>query len=220
MQTSLDGKILQRLEEQGVARIPAVDPVDLLSIASQLGSPTADFNSEELIRVISPAHAGRSSESLSSRYGLGEFPFHTECAYWREPPKYILLHCLTPGAGDRPTGYCDVASVSNLDMSPLHDSLYRIRRSSGSFLARCFERVNHDWRVRADRDCMLPVDESRDPLRIVLFPAIRDKVIWHHWEQNELLILDNWRVVHGRGSASTIDHDRQIARLLVKKHAN
>ena len=35
------------------------------------------------------------------------------------------------------------------------------------------------------------------------------------WSEGDLLIIDNWRMLHGRGSAITIDSDRLLIKMLV-----
>ncbi|MBK1884675.1 TauD/TfdA family dioxygenase [Luteolibacter pohnpeiensis] len=204
-----------RLDSEGFLICPGFDYEDLLDLAIELGSPVAESSSGDLVRIISPGQTANNSNSLSSRYGMAAFPFHTESAYWRVPPRYLMLHCISPGHGNRPTGYIDTAPRLSSLGAILESAQYRIRRSTGSFLVRCVERTETGIRVRADAECMLPMMKTRDPLNEFLLPGLDDTATWHSWTSNDLLILDNWRMMHGRGSATNLDPDRKLARILV-----
>jgi alpha-ketoglutarate-dependent taurine dioxygenase len=37
-----------------------------------------------------------------------------------------------------------------------------------------------------------------------------------HWTQGKAVVIDNWRVLHGRGSAQRTDRDRILLRILIR----
>jgi alpha-ketoglutarate-dependent taurine dioxygenase len=43
----------------------------------------------------------------------------------------------------------------------------------------------------------------------------KSDVLSHNWNSGDLVVLDNHRVLHGRGIASTPDPDRKLARILI-----
>ena len=88
-----------------------VNPDALLDLACQLGSPQPDPRDHLLVKDIHPQPKERANpNTLSSRYGLGAFPFHTEAAYLSAPPRFLLLYCVHPGDGARPTLLLDASS--------------------------------------------------------------------------------------------------------------
>ena len=215
MPNMLDPKSFTSLEQTGVAVLHERISSDIMSIGSSLGAPVKDGNSNDTIRWISPTTNPISRNSLSARYGFDEFPFHTESAYWTIPPRYLLLYCENPGVGERPTGFFNVLITLPEVLIHLRESQYRIPRRIGSFLTRCVTSVKGTPCLRADSECMIPTIESRDPVRTILTKQARDLATWHTWKQGDLVIVDNWRVMHGRGSSSIADSDRRIARLLI-----
>ena len=68
-----------------------------------------DINNFGETEIIRPGKPSRTALSLTTKYGLGEFPFHTDVAYWTTPAKYLALYCIDPGRGKRKT------RVINLD---------------------------------------------------------------------------------------------------------
>jgi len=202
------------LVRQGCVVLKKFNKEDVVDLANSLGDLVADTNTGEAVRVISPMQDGLSGRSLSSKYGMGSFPFHTELAYWRTPPRYLLLFCVDPGQGARPTGYFDPLACPAIPVE-LYEAQYKVRRSSGSFIARCLEKTTGGTRVRADAECMIPLVRSSDPLNEFLMKQVETGVIWHHWTAGDLLLLDNWRFMHGRGSSTRKDPERKLIRVMI-----
>ena len=71
--------------------------------------------------------------------------------------------------------------------------------------------------VRYDPGCMEPVSTD-GPLALALLS--RDMWPDHgeefHWNQGKALIIDNWRVLHGRGETECDDRDRTLLRVYIR----
>lgn len=77
---------------------------DLINIVQHLGPIEVDPRSPEPIRNICPQPVcSAKPNTLSSRYGIEAFPFHTDAAHWQYPARYLVLYCVDPGEGKRPT---------------------------------------------------------------------------------------------------------------------
>lgn len=77
---------------------------ELLAIARSLGRPLADRRDPRLAKPVSPSSSDDApANTLSARYGFGDFPFHSDSAHWTRPADLLLLYCVTPGAAGRAT---------------------------------------------------------------------------------------------------------------------
>jgi len=87
---------------------------DFLSLASNYGEMIKSRRDGDLIdnlTALMPDDVER--DSLTKRFGLNEFPVHTDCAYLKQPPKFILLRYT--GELSKPTS----TVVVNFDKSRL-----------------------------------------------------------------------------------------------------
>lgn len=210
--------LARALSRDGLALLRGHDVGDdaLLGIARGLGEPRPDAPYRPLVRALRPSEARYARpNTLSARHGLGAFPLHTEAAYWKTPPRYLILACVHPGAGARPTLLVDMRAVIGLRPT-LTDGLRRARwlvdarpRFFANALAGAF---------RFDAACMRPcdghaetvADELRETLDAVA-PLAMD------WRPGDVLAIDNWRFVHGRGASRERDPRRVLKRVLVEE---
>src|SRR5262245_32192863 len=70
------------------------------AIADMLGKPLTPREGC-LVQHLIP-RASSTPNTYSGIYGLDRFPFHTDLAHWRMPPRYLLLRCVV-GYADVPT---------------------------------------------------------------------------------------------------------------------
>src|SRR5690242_15684363 len=83
------------------------------------GTPVGETRSPEVLRTIRPQPVcAAPANTLSSRYGMGTFPFHTDTVYWRTPARFIPFHCVNTGSGGRPTLLLDPHHSPNRTGSP------------------------------------------------------------------------------------------------------
>jgi alpha-ketoglutarate-dependent taurine dioxygenase len=162
--------------------------------------------------------------SLSAVHGLGTFPFHTDAAHHKVPPRWLLLRCIDPGDSDRATLIIDSHDLV-LDHEELREvgrAVWNVHTGFKSFLAsalvRCLNVRNTVMRLRYDPGCMTIADPSfadaaallRDSLGKVPPSAI-------DWEPNHTLVVDNWRVLHARGDAKVDDAGRRHLQRVLSK---
>lgn len=195
-----------------------VESTECLPIARSLGIPAGDVRSAELLRLIRPQGADSAKpNTLSSRYGLGAFPFHTDTAYWPTPARFILFHCVSPGAGDRPTILIDPRGwvLSESARRLLCNEVWRVttRRPFHTTVGRQGE---DGLCVRFDEACMAPVTSgAMKALEIMRESIVTSRELSVRWRQGDLLVVDNQRLLHARGSAARPDEDRVLARILI-----
>ena len=190
---------------------------DLVDFCLHLGQVQPDPRTGETSRSIAPVGIGAAPiNTLSSRYGDGEFPFHTEMAYVPTPPRYLILFCQHPGEGQRPTRYLDCAplirKVSNYDRT----GNWVVKAGRKPFYCHAITKKERSPGIRFDGHCMEPrgsaaIRES-EVIKDFFTSTATQSIVW---EANDLLVLDNWRVVHARGSAIKPDTNRKIVRTLI-----
>ena len=192
--------------------------LDALNLAHALGRPTPDFGDPDPVRRVSPQEAAEArTNTLSARHGLGAFPFHTETAYWPNPARYLLLHCIHPGAGRRPTLVLDSSQwhLSRADSRRLSTEVFKtVGRKV--FLSTLLDSRTPYPAWRFDPECMLPITRgAAQALRFATTLINDSSTLEVDWTPNSVLVIDNHRCLHARGVAQRIDKDRILARMLV-----
>ena len=210
--------ILSELRETGYFQTQGVCQDDLLDVAKELGEIRVDPRSPEPIRTIRPQPIAEAKpNTLSSRYGLGSFPFHTDVAHWSEPARFVILYCESPGRGKRPTHLQDFRTW-DLGLEGKR-ALLRDVWKTGHFRPQLctIGKINGiDLALRFDEGCMKPMTASAWKLRKFLLIQIHaSPIIDVKWTVGKMLIIDNHRVLHSRGRAYFPDPDRAIKRVLV-----
>ena len=193
-------------------------PRELLDFIAPLGKIVVDPRNPTPIRDIRPQTVSSSNpNTLSSRFGLGGFPFHTDAAHWKIPPRYLVLYCVHPGRGGRPTLIQD-SSIWMEDKKLKHAALREVWKSGHQSPQLCTAgiMINERFAVRFDEACMEPMTRTASELRTRIRTLIQSSPVFDViWTPETVLILDNQRMLHARGMASKHDFDRVLKRILV-----
>jgi hypothetical protein len=220
MAIGLDATAHRSLRAHGFHYQPGVEARDCLAVANSLGVPVGDARNPEPLRLIRPQPLDKAkTNTLSSRYGLGAFPFHTDAAYWPIPPRFILFYCVNPGSGDRPTLLVDPQEwlLSDPIRLALCNEVWRVT-TRRPFLCTVGTQGDNGLSVRFDEACMVPVtsgaQDVRETVRASLGSSSKTKI---QWNEGDLLIVDNLRLLHARGEAAHADEDRVLARILIRR---
>jgi L-asparagine oxygenase len=88
----------------GWTKLSDVDDEEILSIAESLGRPIIPTRTGPVVRAIRPTLSGAArANTMSAIYGLGAFPYHTEAAYRRVPPRFVIVYLAEGNCPSRPT---------------------------------------------------------------------------------------------------------------------
>jgi hypothetical protein len=189
----------------------------LENIASRFGQAVLPSR-WQLTDLLSPQsqEQGRAT-SLSGKYGLGPFPLHCNTAFWPIPCRYVILACAKTGISKTATVLFDTSSMNMSDEEKLlaTSALFSIRNGRRSFYSSILSPCRNF--VRVDPGCLVPVAEDGIAAlalydRVRLEPAL-ERV---HWNVGDVLIIDNWRILHGREAVSDTDDSRSLARILIR----
>ena len=192
---------------------------ELIALASSIGKPVADRRGVAIIDTLRPVTAERARpNSLSARFSVGEFPCHTDMANVPTPCRFIVLACLSPGDGRRPTTLLDPAplSLTYEDRDLIHTTPFRVVNGRHSFFSTIMRRGRPF--VRFDPGCMQPVTSDGERASKVLGSGDW-RLASVQWERGRVLVIDNWRILHGRGLAMRDDRDRVLLRIYINERA-
>lgn len=191
---------------------------DTVSIANTLGKTLTPWEGS-LVQDLIP-RATATPNTYSGIYGLNRFPFHTDLAHWRLPPRYLMLRCVT-GYTDVPTLLLDgriIFDAVTLDL--LTRAVFKPRRPRDGELAllRLCEPTDDGYCFRWDEVFLKPASRIGDiadqcvrellprcePLSLALVRA------------GDTLLIDNWRMLHARSPIPSECKDRKIQRVYLE----
>lgn len=148
---------------------------------------------------------GTTPNTYSGNYGRGEFPLHTDLAHWSLPPRYFVLRCVV-GAEGVPTRLVDgldlIEAVGELRMSR---AVVRPRRpiAGRQSLLRLLDAHAGAKLLRWDDLFIVPVTtEGKRAFEVVRHHlALAKPIEITLFRPGDTLIVDNWRMLHGRAAA-------------------
>ena len=224
-----DSSGLQRLLQQnGYAYLPKWYPeATTIEIGRSLGTVTdiellLPQTRMPTVQVLRPTHKDHSSSNrYSGTYGLGEFPLHSDLAYWVIPPRYVILRCHN-GSESVVTRILDCSLIESMvDTATLRRALVRPRRSgpTGTLaLLSVMFRGESTWGLRWDPLFLVPMNSAAVRFAGVVETHASERsgsgvISLSLVDHGDTLVLDNWRVFHGRSSVSTTHINRRIERI-------
>jgi hypothetical protein len=220
-QPAIDGAVL---ESRGWVSftLPSSTESDLLeqllALASGLGTPAATRSGGGLCDTLLPTEADAAKpRSLSKVHAVGEFPLHNDTAHWLTPCHYIMLACVSPGSGSRPTLLMDARQLPlNAHQSSLiHSTPLRVTNGRNSFFSTILSKARPF--VRFDPGCMTATTtDGAKALAILARQNWPDYIETVHWNAGTVVVMDNWRLLHGRGNTDCPDSNRKLLRISIR----
>lgn len=211
---TLPASALEQLTTAGWAFAPRFEPAwSTLRVAQSLGEPFSfrdivGYERVPTVQRLRPKERSSSQQTMySGTYGLGAFPLHTDLAYWYLPPRYFVLRCVH---GDPSVATVLVDGddlLRRMGQGLFRRALFQSRRRKekrAPLLAAC-ERLQGGELVRWDPlflKCANKVAvELCEQMRLVQLDAYTSKIVLG--DPADTLIVDNWRILHGRTEVST-----------------
>jgi hypothetical protein len=188
------------------------------TIARRLGNPTHGRAGRKIEPLIPTKQTGANAKSLSVMHGLGSFPMHTDGAHLPQPPRFVVLVCASPGTIAVPTTLLRFRDLhaTEQERDLLEAAPFLVRNSRRSFYSTICSRSRPF--IRFDEGCMVPQGkEAQASARLIAHRVKEVGVTAVHWRIGDVLIIDNWNVLHGRGLAGTqASPDRKLFRVSVQ----
>jgi hypothetical protein len=186
-------------------------------IASSLGSIVPGRGDASVDHLSPQSSEDARAASLSRKFGYGPLPLHCDTAHWLVPCRYIVLGCVEVGSVEAPTVLLDtvVVRLSKEEHLLARSASYLVRNGRKSFYANLIDSQRSF--VRIDPGCMEPVtDSSIEAMDLYRYERHQAKTVAFHWRPGDILVIDNWRVLHGRGNDSIADPKRRLLRAYVQ----
>lgn len=196
---------------------------DILLAASQLGEPVCQAG-VPIIGVLKPQEreAARPN-STSELHGLDAFPLHTDMAHWPLPPRYMMMRArvVVPGL---PTVLIDSheLKLDAISREHWHRATWKISGFQKPYLCSMFFDYKGKHGFRWDVCTMSPYGKLAATIAPDVSAALQDLLdtspIHMDWQiSEEILIIDNWRMVHMRPSIPESANNRTLERVLIKE---
>lgn len=140
---------------------------------------------------------------------------HIDTAHHLWPARYLLLGCANPGQSGAQTRLAPIRALrfSPGELALLTSAAVLVRSGRRSFYSTILDKGRPFFRY--DPGCMEPLDvRGEEALQIVSDAIKRIEVINHDWRRGEILLIDNWSMLHGR--TATAADSRLLFRVSVQ----
>jgi L-asparagine oxygenase len=173
-----------------------------------------------MVQALRPrTQSGENRNQYSGAYGIGRFPLHTDLAHWYFPPRYLLLRCKLGSAHVATTLAPSSILAAALGEHMLRRALLVPRRKSRAQHIYPLPIMFHDngnWAIRWDSLFLRPLNSAaRRVSEIMLSVEWRDagsaQITLE--EAGDTLVIDNWKMFHGRSSVPQDSMERSIERV-------
>lgn len=189
----------------------------LSAIAAKIGTPVATRSSKSLCDTLVPITSSNAkAKSLSKIYDIGELPLHVDTAHWSTPCHYVILACVNPGSARRPTLLMDSQTLclGSRQTELLFSSPFRVKNGRKSFFSTIMSKGRPF--IRFDPGCMTPTSlGGAKALNFFSRQNLLKYVEAFYWQAGGVVIIDNWRVLHGRAATDLSDSDRKLLRFSI-----
>ncbi len=221
---TLTREIRHELLKKGWVDFESDPDLSLAFIASELGQPIPSRRGGPLVDRLTPMSREDARKfSMSASFGLGSFPYHTDGAYFRMPPRFVLLRMAPGFFSQRCTLLLDFLALglSKESMSILFHDVWVVIGGKSPFLSSILGSLKREYSngilVRYDTCCMKPAHPTFHRSKEMIVDALRKSVpVRIHWSEKRTLVIDNWRILHGREDAEVNDSNtRCLERVLV-----
>lgn len=218
MLAGVDNTVAAQLEVRGWAIIDFPPTSSLLELADGVGVPrVARPGGAQIDRLRPRSKSEAEPNSLSSLHGLGAFPLHTDGAHCRVPPRFIMLRLAGIAASSTPTLVLDLHYAVTDLRQEMKTAVWLVNAGRRRFYTTTFSSLKGHNVFRLDQGCMRPASPTAQRLaprlRHRLRAAAADRI---EWPAGQVLVLDNWRVAHGRGTVAESDAScRVLERVLI-----
>jgi hypothetical protein len=196
----------------------ALNDSELLELASTYGSPIP-INGHLITKLRPKSKLESSPNTFASRYGEHAYPLHTDTAFWPIPARYVIL-CAN-GDNRRTTTLFRweslLATFSQSELKQIESSIWNSTGRYGPFVCTAKFKFREDTGYRFDPISMHPLNNSaRDAHQIFEDQFDKIKPTDFNWIKYKVLVIDNWKSLHGRGPRPYDESDREMSRIYVE----
>ncbi|MEX5571532.1 TauD/TfdA family dioxygenase [Pseudomonas lijiangensis] len=204
------------LLRQWQPEVPTLELANRIGTVIDIERIAAAYRISNVQTLVPRGSEESSPHSYSGVYGLGEFPPHTDYAHWSIPPRFLMLRCL---AGDPSvsTYLLSAACIADRTSRIIDRAIVAPRRKHPTqVLCPLAVRYRHGAQIgfRWDALFLRPFNQPAEALANVVSTLAEDKRIAITLSNpGDTLIIDNWRMLHGRSSVPPRARGRRIERI-------
>lgn len=212
-------RIKDAIEKHGYIHIKDIHPkISTQDIAINLGQILTPWE-DGLIQELRP-RKDAAPNTYSGIYGFNQFPFHSDLAHWKRPPHYLLLRCIK--------GYAEIKTLLidglvlelNITREILTRALYKPRRpQNGEIRLLSLHESNEteSW-LRWDEVFLKPASKIAQIAseRITQYVNHASPIAISLVNDGDILLIDNWRMLHARSPILPGTEDRLIERIYME----
>lgn len=184
-------------------------------IAEFLGRPIAGRAGATRETIVPRTRAEAHPRSQSAAHGLDALPLHAELSHRPVPCRYVVLGCLDPGqlASATTTLEWRALEFTSDEIALLKGAPLLVRNGRKSFYATAIPSLGNF--LRYDAECVEAVDaRGRAALETIRARLSSVAPAVHRLRRGDILVIDNWRTLHGREAVP--EHSgRRLTRRLV-----
>ena len=171
------------------------------------------------VQTLKPSRKDQTTpNTYSGNFGNLRFPLHTDLAHWAVPPRFIALRCILGAAGVATQLLDGRSLIETIGIETLRRALVLPRRPlrNGRQLLCLLEpyKSANNHILRWDTLFLTPASPCGERISsIVLEYFLHAPTIDVYLEEpGDTLIIDNWRILHGRSSIAENSSQRHIDR--------
>ena len=199
--------LISELSIRGYAQLDDINSLELALSATEGLGPLLPLNGQRVQRLVPKEREAATSNSFSRRHGRSAFPLHTDTAFWDEPARFIVL--FSCGISHSATRVLPANDTNELMASARCDNPVFLRRTiRGAVYSRPWGDAA-ELNALYDPCCMSAANVAAQEFEE---EALKAGERSHRlcWRGNTALVIDNWRVMHGRESCA--DDNRLLYR--------
>lgn len=180
--------------------------LDFINLALTYGCSVKSRKESEIIETLIALSSDQvEKDSLTKRYGLNQFPIHTDCAYLKFPPKYILLRYI--GSIDNPTPtiimHFDKSKLSEEELDFVCRTIWFVKSEDKGF----YSTIYKDGILRYDKEVMRMVNPAENRMDDILAKMTTTEI---EWKKNKVVIINNHSALHFRPQISNSENNKRI----------
>jgi len=198
---------------------PGRSPEEVLQL---IGMPLSLGTGSPVHQLTPKPKEGSTPNTYSGIFGYDQFPLHTDLAHWRSPPRFLVLRCIR-GFSDVPTLLVDGARIISCSGGGVFSrTLVRPRRPVRSSLPllRLYDRQRGERGLLRWDEVFIRAATEKSELGVEKFRealARTGPIKVSLVREGDMLVVDNWRMLHGRSVIRADSQGRMLERAYLEK---